>query len=120
MKEKLISMNQLSFRAEIQRTQLRNYCNNKIQKLDIDILNSLCYVLDYDLLEYVPYEEKHSFTAFFIEIIYTYYRVIAVSAFLTLIPLFNINQYFFLLIITYFSASALPLETDCFYSIFPI
>lgn len=61
MQEKHISMNQLSFRAEMQRTQLRNYRDNKIQRLDIDILNRLCYVLDcdlHDLLEYVPFDDE--------------------------------------------------------------
>lgn len=57
MKEKNISMNQLSFRAEMQRTQLRNYRDNKVQRLDIDILTRQCYVLEcdlHDLIEYVP------------------------------------------------------------------
>lgn len=57
MEEKNVSMNQLSFRTEMQRTQLRNYRDNKIQRLDIDILLRLCYVLEcdlHDLLEYVP------------------------------------------------------------------
>lgn len=57
MKEKNISMNQLSFRAEMQRTQLRNYRDNKIQRLDIDILKRICYVLEcdlFDLIEYTP------------------------------------------------------------------
>ena len=57
MKEKNISMNQLSFRAEMQRTQLRNYRDNKIQRLDMDILKRLCYVLEcdlHDLIEYIP------------------------------------------------------------------
>ncbi|MCI8973499.1 MAG: helix-turn-helix transcriptional regulator [Lachnospiraceae bacterium] len=61
MKEKEISMNQLSFRAEMQRTQLRNYRDNKLQRLDIDILLRLCYVLDcdlHDLIEYIPPEEQ--------------------------------------------------------------
>ena len=52
-----ISMNQLSFRTEMQRTQLRNYRDNKIQRLDIDILKRLCYVLECDLndlIEYIP------------------------------------------------------------------
>ena len=52
-----ISLNQLSFRAEMQRTQLRNYRDNKIQRLDIDILKRLCYVLECDLnelIEYIP------------------------------------------------------------------
>ena len=57
LKERNISLNQLSFRAEMQRTQLRNYRDNKIQRLDIDILLRLCYVLDCDLyepIEYIP------------------------------------------------------------------
>lgn len=57
LKERNISMNQLSFRAEMQRTQLRNYRDNKVQRLDINILKRLCFVLDchlYDLIEYIP------------------------------------------------------------------
>lgn len=57
MERKGISMNQLSFRTEMQRTQLRNYRDNKVQRLDIDILKRLCYVLEcdlHDLIEYIP------------------------------------------------------------------
>ena len=57
MESKNISMNQLSFRTEMQRTQLRNYRDNKIQRLDIDILKRICYVLEcdlHDLIEYTP------------------------------------------------------------------
>lgn len=60
LEEKNISMNQLSFRTEMQRTQLRNYRDNKIQRLDIDILKRLCYVLEcdlHDLIEYIPPKE---------------------------------------------------------------
>ena len=60
LEEKNISLNQLSFRTEMQRTQLRNYRDNKIQRLDIDILKRLCYVLECsltDLIEYIPPEE---------------------------------------------------------------
>ena len=53
--EREISLNPLSFRAEMQRTQLRNYRDNKIQRLDIDILKRLCYVLDCDLTDLVEY-----------------------------------------------------------------
>ena len=55
-----VSMNQLSFRTEMQRTQLRNYRDNKVQRLDIDILKRLCYVLECDLnelIEYIPPKE---------------------------------------------------------------
>ena len=55
MKKRNVSLNQLSFRAEMQRTQLRNYRNNKVQRLDIDILKRLCYVLECDLTELVEY-----------------------------------------------------------------
>ena len=61
--EKNISLNQLSFRTEMQRTQLRNYRDNKIQRLDIDILKRLCYVLECnltDLIEYIPPEETQT------------------------------------------------------------
>lgn len=60
MEQKNVSMNQLSFRAEMQRTQLRNYRDNKVQRLDIDILKRLCYVLEcdlHDLIEYLPPEK---------------------------------------------------------------
>ena len=53
--KKNISMNQLSFRAEMQRTQLRNYRDNKVQRLDIDILKRLCYVLECDLTDLIKY-----------------------------------------------------------------
>lgn len=55
MNEKNVSMNQLSFRTEMQRTQLRNYRDNKIQRLDIDILKRICYVLECDLHELIEY-----------------------------------------------------------------
>ena len=57
IKEKNISKNKLSQRAEMQRTQLNNYCKNEISRLDIDVLARLCTVLDCriaDLLEFIP------------------------------------------------------------------
>jgi len=56
-----ISKNKLSHRAEMQRTQINNYCNNKISRLDIDVLARICTVLDCtigDLLEFVPHEKE--------------------------------------------------------------
>lgn len=61
IEEKGISKNKLSQRAEMQRTQLNNYCNNNISRLDIDVLARLCTVLDCkisDLLEFVPATEE--------------------------------------------------------------
>ena len=63
LEERKISLNQLSFRTEMQRQQLRNYRDNKIQRLDIDILKRLCYVLDcdlYELIEYIPPSDKEN------------------------------------------------------------
>ena len=45
----------------LRQLQLRNYRDNKIQRLDIDILKRLCYVLDcdlHDLIEYIPAENS--------------------------------------------------------------
>ena len=59
--ERGISKNKLSQRAEMQRTQLNNYCNNSITRLDADVLARLCTVLECDIgdiLEFVPPEEK--------------------------------------------------------------
>lgn len=63
LKEQNISINKLAFRAEMQRFQIRNYCRNEIQRLDIAILSRLCYALNCDLtdlLEYVPPQSKKS------------------------------------------------------------
>lgn len=57
LEAKNISVNQLSFRTEMQRSQIRSYRDNKIQRLDMDILKRLCYVLECDLhelIEYIP------------------------------------------------------------------
>lgn len=57
IKDAGISKNKLSHRAEMQRTQINNYCNNKITRLDIDVLARLCCILHCelgDLLEYIP------------------------------------------------------------------
>ena len=56
MEQRGVSMNQLSFRTEM----LRNYRDEKVQRLDIDILKRLCYVLECDLnelIEYIPPKE---------------------------------------------------------------
>ena len=56
-KSQNISINKLACRAEMQRTQLKGYCKNDIQRLDISVLARLCYALDCDItdiLEYIP------------------------------------------------------------------
>ena len=56
-----MSKRKLSHRAEMERTQINNYYNNKITRLDTDVLARLCTALDCqigDLLEFVPPEDK--------------------------------------------------------------
>lgn len=57
MKEQNISINKLAFRAEMQRTQLKQYIKNNVQRVDISVLARLCYALECslsDLMEYIP------------------------------------------------------------------
>ena len=52
-----ISKNKLAHRAEMQRSQLNQYCNNEITRLDTAVLARLCTALDCkieDILEFVP------------------------------------------------------------------
>ncbi len=61
LKENEMSKGKLSHRAEMQRTQINNFCKNKVTRLDTDVLARICYAFDCsisDLLEYIPPEEK--------------------------------------------------------------
>ena len=56
-----MSKNKLSHKAEMERTQINNFCKNKITRLDTDVLARICAAFDCtisDLLEYVPPEEE--------------------------------------------------------------
>ena len=56
-----ISKNKLSHKAEMQRTQINNYCKNKITRLDTDVLARICTVLGCkieDVLEFIPPEDE--------------------------------------------------------------
>ena len=52
-----IRQNKLSHRAEMQRTQINQYCKNEVTRLDTAVLARLCTALNCrieDLLEFVP------------------------------------------------------------------
>ena len=56
-----ISKNKLAHRAEMQRTQLNQFCKGAVTRLDTAVLARLCCALNCkieDLLEYVPPENK--------------------------------------------------------------
>ncbi len=60
IRQKGISKNKLSHRAEMQRTQVNRFCNNEITRLDTAVLARLCTTLNCtisDLLEFVPAKE---------------------------------------------------------------
>ena len=57
IEKKGLSKNKLSHKAEMQRTQINNFCKNKITRLDVDVLARICTVLECkieDLLEFIP------------------------------------------------------------------
>ncbi len=61
MKKQNVSINKLAFRSEMQRTQLKAYIRNEVQRVDISVLARLCYALECsldDLLEYIPPNEE--------------------------------------------------------------
>ena len=61
IESKGISKNKLAHRAEMQRTQLNQYCNNEITRLDTAVLARLCTALDCkieDILEFVSADDN--------------------------------------------------------------
>lgn len=61
LKERKMSKNALAEKANLQRTQLNAYCNNKIKRPDFDVLCRICFVLDCeinDVLKYTKPQEK--------------------------------------------------------------
>lgn len=61
MHERGLSLTKLSFRAEMQRTQLKHYYDGSIQRVDLAVLSRLCFALNCnlnDLLEYIPPESS--------------------------------------------------------------
>lgn len=54
-----ISKNQLSDKANLQRTQLNSYCKNNIKRPDLDVLARICYALNCDLSDIIRYVHPH-------------------------------------------------------------
>ena len=59
MKSQNVSINKLAFRAEMQRTQLKAYIHNEIQRVDLDILARLCHALDCEITDILKYEKPN-------------------------------------------------------------
>jgi putative transcriptional regulator len=61
LEEKNISKNRLEKEANLQRTQLNSYCNNKVKRIDLVTIAKICYVLDCrieDIIEYVSHSKE--------------------------------------------------------------
>ena len=58
MQEQNISINKLACCAEMQRTQLKAYMKNEVQRVDLAILARLCYVLDCDITDLLEYQKE--------------------------------------------------------------
>ncbi|MDO4808397.1 MAG: helix-turn-helix transcriptional regulator [Eubacteriales bacterium] len=53
-----ISISKLAFRAEMQRTQLKSYMKNEVQRVDLDILARLCHALECDITDLLEYKKE--------------------------------------------------------------
>lgn len=63
IEDRNLSKNKLSFRSELQRTQINRICSNNVSRVDLGTLARLCYVLDCeigDLLEYIRPESEEN------------------------------------------------------------
>lgn len=61
IKEKGISKNKLSYKAEMNWKQIDNYCTNNVTRLDVAVLCKLCTALDceiQDLLVFHPNNKR--------------------------------------------------------------
>jgi DNA-binding helix-turn-helix protein len=55
-RRKNISKNKLEKEANLQRTQLNSYCNNKVKRIDLETIAKICCVLECkveDIMDYV-------------------------------------------------------------------
>ena len=57
MDEKQINRNQLSSRAGIRFEVADRFYNGKIERLDIDVLARVCFVLDCDIADVIRYHK---------------------------------------------------------------
>lgn len=53
-----ISKNKIVIGAGMQRTQLQNYCNNKVSRVDLDVLARICNYLDCELSDIMKYTKQ--------------------------------------------------------------
>lgn len=58
LSEKQISKTQLCYACKLQRTQLNNYCKNKVTRIDLNTLAKICDYLNCDINEILVIEKE--------------------------------------------------------------
>ena len=58
LKEKGVSKRKLCLNCQLQRTQLNNYCNNKVGKVDLNVLGRICAYLGCTPSDILKYDDK--------------------------------------------------------------
>lgn len=53
-----ISKNQIVLGAAVQRTQLQKYCQNRVARVDLDVLARICSFLNCELHDIMRYESE--------------------------------------------------------------
>ena len=56
--EKGISKTQLCYACRLHRTQLNNYCKNKVSRIDLNTLARMCDYIDCDINEILKLEKE--------------------------------------------------------------
>lgn len=58
LSEKQISKTQLCYACKLQRTQLNNYCKNKVTRIDLNTLAKICDYLNCDVNDVLRIEKE--------------------------------------------------------------
>jgi putative transcriptional regulator len=58
LQEHNISKNYMVYHAQVQRTQLQNYCKNKVARIDLNVLARICSVLDCEIGDIMKFEKE--------------------------------------------------------------
>ena len=58
--EKGISKTQLCYACRLQRTQLNNYCKNKVSRIDLNTLARMCDYIECDINEILKLEKEEN------------------------------------------------------------